>query len=68
MTQVGVNVINVINKEKADELIKLGFHCTAHKGNKEQQIYSFIASPKLIKILNSDFDKTEFFIDNIVCL
>lgn len=61
-------VINVLNKEKADELIKLGFHCTEHRLNDNQSAYSFFASPNLMKLLSSQFERTDFFVGNSLFL
>lgn len=55
-------VINVINTEKADELIKLGFHCSKQKLNDKDFVYQFMSSPELMNMLSSRFEKTDFFI------
>lgn len=54
--------INVINAERADELIKLGFHCSEQKSGDGTIFYQFVATPKLMKILSGQFEKTDFFI------
>ena len=56
-------VINVISTEKADELIKLGFHCCSkQKLNDKDFVYQFMSSPELMSMLSSRFEKTDFFI------
>ena len=60
-------VINVLNKEKADELIKLGFHCHEQKINDEQMVYQFLSSPELMNILASQFEELDFFMSKNLC-
>lgn len=64
----GSIVINVISEEKADELIKLGFHCSKQKLNDKDYVYQFMSSPELMKMLSSRFEKTDFFIGNTMFL
>lgn len=58
--------INFINKEQADTLLSLGFMYTEQKINSEQVVYSFIDTPKLREIINSKYDKTDFYINKTV--
>ena len=61
-------VINIINGEKADEVIKLGFHCSKQKLNDKDFVYQFVSSPELMKILSSRFENTDFFIGKTMCM
>lgn len=55
-----MQIINVMSKSVADELLSLGFHYNTQKiDNKE--IYSFIATDEIVNILNSKYDKGSFF-------
>ena len=60
-------VVNVINAEKADQLVKLGFHCTIQKMN-DKFVYQFVASPKLMTELSGQFERTDFFLSKTMFL
>ena len=55
-----MNIINIIDKPKADELLALGFK---YKEKKVQDkiVYEFIGTPELITILNGKFSSRDFF-------
>lgn len=57
------NIICVIDKKKADELIALGFKCTPQKVQ-NGTIYQFMKSPELDKYIASVFSNQDFFINN----
>ena len=61
-------VVNIINAEKADELVKLGFHCTIQKMNDDKIVYQFVASPKLMTELSGQFERTDFFLSKTMFL
>lgn len=52
--------VNILDKEKADKLIKYGFHYNIQKNNGED-IYVFIKSPSLMKVLATEFSKNDFY-------
>ena len=56
-----MNIINIIEKPKADELLALGFK---YKEKKVQDkiMYEFIGTPELISCLNGKFSKQDYFI------
>lgn len=56
-------LIKVINSNKADNLVKLGFSYIKEKIN-NQNVYVFTESPEILKYLQSNFDKCDFMIDN----
>ena len=62
-----IPIINIIEKETADKLIELGFHCHEQKMNDEQMVYQFLSSPKLMNMLASQFEKTDFFVSKNLC-
>lgn len=61
-------VVNVINAERADQLVKLGFHCTIQKINGDKFVYQFVASPKLMTELSGQFERTDFFLSKTMFL
>ena len=54
--------INILDKNKAEELRKLGFYYVEQRLNDHQNVYVFVASPKLTQILNTEFSDKDFFI------
>lgn len=58
--------VNVLDKAKADELIKLGFHCVSQRVSDDKQICVFMNSPRLMKILTEKFSDNEFYIGKTV--
>lgn len=55
-----MEVINILDKDIALKLDTLGFKYNIQLIN-NKQVYTFIESPELMKILNSKFNKTSFF-------
>lgn len=56
-----MRLINVLNKEKADELKALGFDYQEIQID-DQTVYQFIESKELIDELSSKFEERSFFI------
>lgn len=54
--------INILNKDKAEELRKLGFHYVEQRVNDNKLVYVFINSPKLSEVLNTKFSGKDFYI------
>lgn len=56
-----MNIINIIEKPKADELLALGFK---YKEKKVQDkiVYEFVGTPELIACLNGKFSNRDYFI------
>lgn len=52
--------VNILDKEKADKLIKYGFHYNVQKNNGED-IYVFIKSPSLMKVLATEISESDFY-------
>lgn len=57
------NLIKVLNQEKAQELINLGFKYTTETVN-GSTIHSFFMSEELRKYVNKNFDKGSFLLSN----
>ena len=57
-----MNLIKILNPDKADELTKLGFKYTKEK-IKDKTCYVFVETKDLMKQLNTSFSKNDFFID-----
>ena len=57
------NLIKVLNQDKAQELINLGFKYTTETMN-EKTIHSFFMSEELRKYINSNFSKQDFLLSN----
>ena len=57
------NLIKVLNQDKAQELINLGFKYTTETMN-GKTIYSFFMSEELRKYINSNFSKQDFLLSN----
>ena len=57
------NLIKVLNQEKAQELINLGFKYTTETMN-GQKVHSFFMSEELRKYINSNFSKQDFLLSN----
>lgn len=62
-----MNIVNIIEKPKADELSALGFK---YKEKKVQDkiIYEFIGTPELIACLNGKFSKQDYFMSRTFSL
>lgn len=57
------NLIKVLNQDKAQELISLGFNHVKETVN-GTIIYSFFMSEELRKYINSNFSKQDFLLSN----
>lgn len=60
-----MRLINILNKEKADELKTLGFDYREIQID-NQTVYQFIESKELIDELSSKFEERSFFISPYV--
>ena len=63
-----VGTINFFDKNKADELAKMGFKYVEHKINANQIIYAFIDTPKWREKLVDQYDKHEYYVSKNVYL
>lgn len=56
-----MKIINILEKDKADELLALGFKYlnTEISG---KTVYQFVETPELLSHLNGKFSKQDFFI------
>lgn len=54
--------VNVLDKDKAEELKKLGFNYVAQRVSDDKLVYVFINSPKLTEILRTKFSNGDFYI------
>ena len=57
------NLIKVFDSDKAKQLADLGFRYTLDRIN-NQTVYAFFMSKKLMDYMNSNFDTTEYFVNN----
>lgn len=57
------NLIKVLNQDKAQELISLGFKYTIETMN-GKKIHSFFISEEIMDYINSNFSKQEFLLSN----
>lgn len=57
------NLIKVLNQDKAQELISLGFKYTTETMN-GKKVHSFFMSEELRKYINSNFSKQDFLLSN----
>lgn len=55
-----------IDKDKADKLKAHGFNYTINKSTNGQNMYSFVDTIEIRKILSSEFDKNDFIISRTV--
>ena len=62
-----MNIINIIEKPKADMLLALGFKYK-EKGVQDKIIYEFIGTPELIACLNSKFSARDYFVSRTFSL
>lgn len=56
------STVNILDKDKAEELMKLGFHYVLQRVSDDKQIYVFINTPELTKVLMSKFSSKDFYI------
>lgn len=57
------NLIKILNQDKAQELINLGFKYTIETMN-NQKVHSFFMSEELKNYINSNFSKQDFLLSN----
>lgn len=57
------NLIKVLDQDKANQLIALGFKYTTETMN-GSTIYSFFVSEELLSYINKNFDKRDFLLSN----
>lgn len=57
------NLIKVLNQDKAQMLINLGFKYIKETMN-QQTVHSFFVSEELLKYVNQNFDKHDFLLTN----
>lgn len=57
------NLIKVLNQDKAQTLINLGFKYIKETMN-QQTVHSFFVSEELLKYVNQNFDKHDFLLAN----
>lgn len=57
-----MNTLNFFNKEKADELSKLGFRYVKQRVGEDKFVYVFINTPELMKNVNGKFSQNDFYI------
>lgn len=56
------NIVNILDKGKAESLRKLGFHYVEQRVSDNKLVYTFIATPELINIITKNFAKNDFYI------
>lgn len=54
--------VNILDKAKAEELRKLGFNYVEQRIGDNKQVYVFINSPELTKVLTTKFSGKDFYI------
>lgn len=54
--------VNILDKDKAESLRKLGFHYVEQRVSDDKLIYVFINSPKLTEVLATKFSGKDYFI------
>lgn len=57
------NLIKVLDHEKANSLIAMGFKYTIETMN-NNTVYSFFVSEELLSFVNKNFDVKDFFLSN----
>lgn len=62
-----MNIINIIDKPKADKLLALGFKYKERKVQ-DKTIYEFVGTPELISCLNGKFSKQDYFMSRTFSL
>lgn len=60
------NLIKVLNQDKANELISLGFKYMKESIN-GQTAYAFFVSEELNEYIMSNFETKDFFYNNMLC-
>ena len=59
-------LLKVLNQDKAEELINLGFKYIKESMN-EQIVYAFFVSEELNNYVLSNFEANDFFYTNMLC-
>lgn len=62
-----MNIVNIIEKPKADELLALGFKYKEKKVQ-DKTVYEFIGTPELVACLNGKFSKQDYFMSRTFSL
>lgn len=62
-----MNIINIVDKSKADELLAHGFQYNKKKVQ-DKTVYEFIGTPDLFNYLNGKFSKKDFFMSRTLNL
>lgn len=62
-----MDIVNILNKLKADELLVMGFKYKEKKVQ-DKTVYEFIGTPELMNAINGKFSKREFFISRTLNL
>lgn len=62
-----MNIINILDRSKADELSALGFNYK-EKQVQDKIVYEFIGTPDLIQTINVKFSKQDFFMSRTLNL
>ena len=62
-----MNIINILDKSKADELSAMGFNYKI-KEVQDKTIYEFIGTPDLMKAISGKFSKQDFFMSRTLNL
>ena len=61
--KIGQYLIKVINADKAKYLAELGFSYIKENIN-NQDVFVFTSNPEIIKCIQSNFNKSDFVIEN----
>lgn len=56
-----MNTVNVLSKDKAEYLRKLGFNFIEQRVNDGKSVYNFIGTPDLVDILIKNFEKNDYY-------
>lgn len=56
-----MNVVNVLDKDKAEFLRKSGFPFIEQRVNDGKTVYTFIGTPELVSVITKNFDKNDFY-------
>ena len=62
-----MNIINILDKSKADELTALGFKYREKK-SQGKIVYEFVGTPDLIQTINGKFSNQDFFMSRTLNL
>lgn len=62
-----MNIINILDKSKADELSAMGFNYKT-KEVQDKTIYEFIGTPDLMQAICGKFSKQDFFMSRTLNL